>query len=48
MVKFLIDRDIPANRLIAAGFAQYHPLDLGKDEISFRRNRRIEFKLTQR
>jgi chemotaxis protein MotB len=48
VVKFLIDQDIPANRLIAAGFAQYHPLDLGKDEISFRRNRRIEFKLTQR
>jgi chemotaxis protein MotB len=48
VVKFLIDQDIAANRLIAAGFAQYHPLDLGKDEISFRRNRRIEFKLTQR
>jgi chemotaxis protein MotB len=48
VVKFLIEQGIPPNRLVAAGFGQYQPLDSGKDEIAFRRNRRIEFKLTQR
>jgi chemotaxis protein MotB len=48
VVKFLIEQGIPPNRLVAAGFGQYQPLDTGNDEIAFRRNRRIEFKLTQR
>jgi len=47
VVKFLIDQDIPANRLAAAGFGAEQPLDPGSDEIAYRRNRRIEFKLTQ-
>ena len=48
VVKFLIERGIPANRLAATGFGEFQPLDAGNDEIAFRRNRRIEFKLTQR
>ncbi len=48
VVKFLIDSGISPNRLVAAGFGRYHPLDPRRDEIGFRRNRRIEFKLTQR
>ncbi|MBL6946983.1 MAG: OmpA family protein [Rhodospirillales bacterium] len=48
VVKFLIDSGIPAERLVAAGFGQFHPLDSRNDEIGFRRNRRIEFKLTQK
>jgi chemotaxis protein MotB len=48
VVKFLIEHGIPPNRLVAAGFGQYQPLDRGEDEIAYRRNRRIEFKLTQR
>ncbi len=48
VAKFLIEEEIPASRLIAAGFAEFHPLDKGRDEIAFRRNRRIEFKLTQK
>ena len=48
VVKFLIERGIPANRLAATGFGEFQPLDAGDDEIAFRRNRRIEFKLTQR
>ena len=48
VVNFLIERDIPPGRLVAAGFGQFHPLDPRQDEIAFRRNRRIEFKLTQR
>ncbi len=48
VVKFLKSRDVPANRLVAAGFGEYQPLDGRDDEIGYRRNRRIELKLTQR
>ncbi|MFQ6016696.1 MAG: peptidoglycan -binding protein [Kiloniellaceae bacterium] len=48
VVKFLMAQEIPAGRLAAAGFAQFHPLDRRRDEMAFRRNRRIEFRLTQR
>ncbi len=48
VVKFLINQGISPNRLVAAGFGQYQPIDIGSDEIAYRRNRRIEFKLTQR
>lgn len=48
VVKYLVERDIPAVRLVAAGFGEFHPLDDRNDEIAFRRNRRIEFKLTQK
>jgi chemotaxis protein MotB len=34
--------------LVAAGFGEFHPIDKRNDEISQRRNRRIELKLTQR
>jgi len=48
VVKHLTEAGLPANRLVAAGFGQYHPLDKRTDEIAKRRNRRIELKLTQR
>ena len=48
VVKFLISQGLPPDRLVAAGFGQFHPLDPREDEIGYRRNRRIEFKLTQR
>jgi len=48
VVKHLIKAGLPANRLVAAGFGEFHPLDKRDDEISQRRNRRIELKLTQR
>ena len=48
VVKYLIKQGVPPNRLVAAGFGEYQPIDNGGDEIAFRRNRRIEFKLTQR
>ena len=48
VVKYLISRGIPSQRLAAAGFGDNQPLDLRDDEIAFRRNRRIELKLTQR
>ncbi|MGE4529636.1 MAG: peptidoglycan -binding protein [Rhodospirillaceae bacterium] len=48
VVRFLIDAGLPANRLVAAGFGEYQPIDPGGSEAALRRNRRIEFKLTQR
>ena len=48
VVKFLIAQGIPPDRLAATGFGEFQPLDPGGDEIAYRRNRRIEFKLTQR
>ena len=48
VVRFLIDQDVPAERVMAAGFAHFRPLDPGGGEAAFRRNRRIEFRLTQK
>ena len=48
VVKDLIARGVPAQRLVAAGFGEFQPLDSRGDEVAYRRNRRIEFKLTQR
>jgi len=48
VVRQLIDDGIPPNRLVAAGFGQFQPLDPGSSDEAYRRNRRIEFKLTER
>ena len=48
VVRALIERGIPANRLVAAGFGANYPLDEGDTVKAYRRNRRIELKLTQR
>ncbi len=48
VAKLLIDEGIPPERLAVAGFAHNQPLDDRSDEIAFRRNRRIELKLTER
>ncbi len=48
VVKFLIKEGISADRLVAAGFGEFRPLDQAKDEVANRRNRRIEMKMTQR
>ena len=48
VVKFLIENGVPAERVMAAGFAHFRPLDFGGGEHAFRRNRRIEFRLTQK
>lgn len=48
VVKYLIANGVPANRLVAAGFGEFQPLD-GADTPEARdRNRRIELKLTER
>ncbi len=48
VVKFLMSEGIPSERLSAAGFAEFQPIDARDDEIGWRRNRRIELKLTNR
>ncbi|PRD43948.1 hypothetical protein C5748_08875 [Phyllobacterium phragmitis] len=48
VVKFLIANGVPANRLVAAGFGEYQPLDPADTPEARSRNRRIELKLTER
>ncbi len=48
VTKFLVTQGIPAERLAAAGFGEFQPLEERDDEIALRRNRRIELKLTER
>jgi chemotaxis protein MotB len=48
VVKYLASKGIPENKLAAAGFAEFSPLDPGDNEDAYTKNRRIEFKLDQR
>ena len=48
VAQFLIGEGIPAERLAAAGFAEFQPLDPSAGPDAYRRNRRIELKLTTR
>jgi chemotaxis protein MotB len=48
VVQYLISRGISPQRLVAAGFGEFQPLDSGTTEEAYRRNRRIELKLTER
>ena len=48
VVRYLISRGVSPQRLVAAGYGEFRPLEQGIDEASLRRNRRIELKLTNR
>jgi len=48
VVQYLISLGVPSQRLVAAGFAEFQPLDTAPTEEAYRRNRRIELKLTER
>jgi chemotaxis protein MotB len=48
IVKHLVASGIPAHRLAANGFGEFHPLDRGSSEAALARNRRIEIQLTNR
>lgn len=48
VVRYLISRGVPPKRLVAAGYGEFAPLDRGADIEAFRKNRRIELKLTNR
>ena len=48
VVQYMISLGVSPQRLVAAGFGEFQPLDTEKTEDAFRRNRRIELKLTER
>src|SRR5829696_1103944 len=48
VVQYLTSLGVPAQRLVAAGFAEFQPLDTAPTEEAYKRNRRIELKLTER
>lgn len=48
VVKYLESKGIPPQHLVAAGFGEFQPIDLGTTDEAYRKNRRIEFKLTER
>ena len=48
VVEYLVSRGLSADRVAATGFGEYQPLELGTTDEAYRRNRRIEFKITER
>lgn len=48
VVEYLITKGIPADRIAATGFGDNQPLDVANNDEAWRRNRRIEFKITER
>jgi chemotaxis protein MotB len=48
VVQYLISKGVQPERLAAAGFGEFQPLDQGSDDDALSRNRRIELKLTER
>lgn len=48
VVDFMVKEGVAPNHLVAAGFGEFQPLDPGKTADALKRNRRIEFKLTER
>ncbi|MBN8971654.1 MAG: peptidoglycan -binding protein [Xanthobacteraceae bacterium] len=48
VVQYLASLGVPPQRLVAAGFGEFQPLDTGTTEEAYKRNRRIELKLTER
>lgn len=48
VVEYLVTKGIPADRIAATGFGEFQPLDLASNDEAYRRNRRIEFKITER
>lgn len=48
VVNFFEDQGIPGPRLVAAGFGEFYPVDSGRSEEAYARNRRIELKIDSR
>jgi chemotaxis protein MotB len=48
VVNYLIQKGVKPSNLVAAAFGEFQPIDTGNTEDAYRRNRRIEFKLTDR
>lgn len=48
VVRFLNEQGVPQERMAAAGFGEFQPLDPADTDAAYERNRRIELKLDQR
>jgi chemotaxis protein MotB len=48
VVQYLMSKGVPPQRLVAAGFGEFQPIDLAGTDEAHARNRRIELKLTER
>ncbi len=48
VVRYLIDRGVSPQHLVAAGFGEYQPIEPGDSDEANAKNRRIELKLTER
>jgi len=48
VVQYLIGKGVSPQRLVAAGFGEFQPLDPDRTDEAYRRNRRLELKLTER
>jgi chemotaxis protein MotB len=48
VVEYLVSKGVSPQRLVAAGFGEFQPLDPARTEEAYRRNRRLELKLTER
>lgn len=48
VVRYLSEKGVPQDRMVAAGFGEFFPVATGNSEAALQRNRRIEVKLTDR
>lgn len=48
VVNYLIAQGVPPERLAAVGMGEYHPIDSANNQEAYKRNRRIELKITSR
>jgi chemotaxis protein MotB len=48
VVQYLVSKGVSPQRLVAAGFGEFQPIDTERTEEAYGRNRRIELKLTER
>lgn len=48
VARYLTDQGVPPGRLMTAGFGEFQPIVNRDDDQAYRKNRRIEFKLTER
>jgi chemotaxis protein MotB len=48
VVRLLVADGVPANRLAAAGFGEFQPIDPAATQAAYAKNRRIELRLTDR
>jgi chemotaxis protein MotB len=48
VVKYLISKGISPQRLVAAGFGEFQPLDPADTDEAYAKNRRLELKVTER